>query len=483
MLIAEHRHLADEGVKLVEWRLDFIRRPVNIKRLLENRPCPAIATVRRPQEGGKWQRGEADRLVLLRTAIADGVDYIDLEADVAGQIPRYGATKRIISYHNFHETPEHLDTVHEMLCELDPDIIKIATMANSPDDNLRVLKLCGTRRRVSTAAFCMGEMGLPSRILCGKFGSPMSFASFHRDRQLAPGQLSYQQMLHDYRYEQIDEATEVLGVIADPVGHSISPTVHNCCLREAGLDMVYLPFRVPAEHLDNFMGVCRQLGVRGLSVTIPHKEKILKHLTVLDDQVSMIRAANTAVFRGENAFGYNTDCSAAMECLLAHLDSRGDDRPLKGYKILVLGAGGTARAIAHVTHRAGAIVFVCARDHRKSETVAGAVGCKNLDWPARQNFECNVLINATSVGMHPNVDETPFEKHWLKKHLLVFDVVYNPERTVLIKSAQEFGCPTISGVDMFVAQAARQFELFTGRTTDRQLIRDTVKRALSPARA
>lgn len=272
MMKAEHKHLAQQGVELVELRLDYIRRSVNLRRLLDYRPCEAIATCRRPQDGGKWERSEKDRMVLLRTAIADGVDYVDLEHDIADQISRYGKTKRIISYHNFQETPANIEEIHQKLTRLDADIIKVATMANHPNDNMRVLRLCRASS-VPTVAFCMGEIGLPSRVLCGKFGSPMTYATFHQDRQFAPGQLSYAQMQSEYKYDDIGENTEVLGVVADPVAHSLSPRIHNALVRDAGLDMIYLPFRVPAEMLTAFMECCRGFDVRGLSITIPIRKK------------------------------------------------------------------------------------------------------------------------------------------------------------------------------------------------------------------
>ncbi len=481
MLMAEHTHLADEGAQLVELRLDYIRRSVNCKRLLQERPCPTIATCRRPHEGGKWMRSEDDRLVLLRTAIADGADYIDLESDIAGKIPRYGETKRIISYHNFHETPEDLEAIHDMMCRLDPDIIKIATMANNPLDNLRALRLCRSAR-FPTVAFCMGAMGLPSRILCGKFGAPFTYATFNTERIMAPGQLTQDELIEDYRYEEIDKDTKILGIIADPVAHSLSPQIHNALIRKAELNMLYLPFRVPAEYLDEFMEHCGELDVAGLSVSIPHKQAILKHINALDDLSAGIKAANTVVFRGNGTLGFNTDCNAALESLKEALPTRYEDRPFAGQRVLILGSGGAARTIGYGLHREGAKVLICTRDYRKGDTLATELQCKSLDWAGRANAECDVLINATSVGMHPNLDESPFEAKWFDKSMLVFDVVYNPEQTLFIKQARAAGCPTVTGVDMFVRQAARQFEMFTGANADKDLIRDIVKKSISAAR-
>ncbi|MDC3224487.1 type I 3-dehydroquinate dehydratase [Mariniblastus sp.] len=246
MMMAEHRHLAEQGVELVELRLDYIRRAVNLKRLLKDRQCPVVATCRRKNEGGRWEGSEGDREMLLRAAIADGADYVDLEMDIAHKIPRYGNTQRIISYHNFDETPKNLEEIHHRISKLDPDIIKIATMANNPIDNIKALRLCRDSD-IPTAAFCMGEMGLPSRILCGRAGAPLTYATFSEDRKMAPGQLTYKQMQEDFGYNEITDQTQILGVIADPVAHSLSPVVHNACLREQKMDMLYLPFRVPKE--------------------------------------------------------------------------------------------------------------------------------------------------------------------------------------------------------------------------------------------
>lgn len=481
-MIAEHRHLAEEGVELVELRLDYLRRAVNLKRLLDGRLCPAIATCRRKNEGGRWEGSEADRQMLLRAAIADGADYVDLEMDIADRIPRYGNTQRIISYHNFDETPDNLEEIHHQISKLDPDIIKIATMANNPIDNIKALRLCRDSE-IPTAAFCMGEMGLPSRLLCGRAGSPLTYATFSEDRQMAPGQLTYQQMKSDFRYDSITNKTVILGVIADPVAHSLSPVVHNACIREQKLDMLYLPFRVPKEYLEEFIQICPEMGVRGLSVTIPHKEKCLKCINVLDDNVAGIRAANTIVFKEVNAFGYNTDCTAAMMSLRKTIASKHPtEEVFKNRKFLILGSGGVARAIAFGLTRQDAEVFICGRDYRKADELAQALGCKSIDWSVRANFEASVLINCTSVGMFPNMDETPFERNWFLKKTIVFDTVYNPEQTLFIKMAREAQCVTITGVEMFVRQAAEQFRLFTGKAPNVETIRYELKRATSPAR-
>ena len=202
-MLAEYKHLAEHGAQLVELRVDWILRPVNLKRLLAERPCPIVFTCRREADGGKWTKPESERQILLRTAIVEGVDYVDLEEDVASNIPRYGKTKRIVSYHNFRETPENLKEIHQRLSQMDADIVKLATMAHSQYDNLRMLRLV-KESSIPTIGLCMGEVGMPTRVLCLKFGSPFTFATFHADRAMAPGQLAFKEMLELYRAPQVN---------------------------------------------------------------------------------------------------------------------------------------------------------------------------------------------------------------------------------------------------------------------------------------
>ncbi|HTQ39069.1 MAG TPA: type I 3-dehydroquinate dehydratase [Pirellulales bacterium] len=501
-VIAEHRHLVSQGAKLVELRLDYINGKINLKRLMTERPCPIVLTIRRDIDGGKWKGTEQERHMLLRAAIVDGVDYVDLEEDTAKAIGRYGKTKRIVSYHDFRQTPDDLAAIHARLAALDPDIIKITTMANSPHDNLRMMQLVQSVK-VPTVGMCMGDLGTPSRILCGRFGAPFTYASFHHERLLAPGQLSFEEMNSVYHYDKIDAQTTVLGVIADPIGHSLSPLVHNTALRQAGINAVYVPFRVPAEHLDQFLTDAKQWGIRGLSVTIPHKEAVLKRLTKFDPAVKAIGAANTLVFEGDEIIGYNTDFRAALESVLRgvhsihrldvdeHLASvqsvAAEHQPtedgLQGKTALLLGAGGAARAMVYGLKKNGAKVVVSSRTLKRAQQLAQTMGCDCIDWNNRHAISPDIVVNCTPVGMHPNVDETPYARGHLRSQVVVFDMVYNPENTLLIKEAKAQGCSVVTGIEMFVRQALLQFKLFTGQNASWELMRDTLKRAIGPAKA
>ena len=491
-VIAEHKYLAEHGIRLVELRLDYIEGPVQVARLLRERHCPVIATCRRAADGGRWSQPEETRRLVLRTAIVEGADYVDLEDDIAASVPRYGKTKRIISHHDFHKTPSDLESLHARLAALDADIVKIATMANHPTDNLRMMELVRAAR-IPTVGICMGDIGMPTRVLAGRYGAPFTFATFHDDRVMAPGQIGWRQMRDLYRYDSITTATRIYGVVADPVAHSLSPVVHNAALEAAGIDAVYLPFRVPAEQIDDFLDRAAHWPLSGLSVTIPHKETVLKHALRQEDLGMSIGAANTLSFGTDGLAAYNTDATAAVESLRTALRERdaeevADDEAASrrdgfGLKTaLVLGAGGAARAVAFGLKQHGVDVTVTSRTQERSKRIATEVGCKSVEWSARYRVPYDCVVNATPVGMHPNVDETPYAKEHLRSYMVVFDTVYNPENTLLVKEARAVGCRIVTGVDMFVRQAAIQFRIWHGADAPDQVMRDALKRATSSAR-
>jgi 3-dehydroquinate dehydratase/shikimate dehydrogenase len=481
-MIAEHRHLVQQGARLVELRLDYINGEVNLKRLLADRPSPVVLSCRRQRDGGKWPGTEEQRLMLLRSAIAEGVDYVDLEDDVAEMIPRYGKTKRIISLHDYRKTPDNLDEIHARLTALDADVIKLATMANTSHDNLRMLELV-RQAKVPTVGICMGDIGTPSRILAARFGAPFTFATFHHERTLAPGQLSFQQMTEIYHYDRIDADTTVFGVIGDPIAHSLSPIVHNAAFRRMEINAVYVPFRVPREQLSQFLKDAPAMGIQGLSVTIPHKEAVLKKLDRSDESMTGIGAANTLVFEDGQVVGYNTDYQAGLDSLeQALIEHHGRQASLDNETALVLGAGGAAKAIAYGLKRMGAAVVIAGRTAQRAQQLADALECRTVDWANRYAFQPDLIVNCTPVGMHPNVDATPYDKHHLRPSMVVFDTVYNPENTLLIKDARSQSCTVVTGVEMFVRQACLQFERFTGQAAPSDLMRDVLKRAIGPAK-
>jgi 3-dehydroquinate dehydratase/shikimate dehydrogenase len=482
MVQIEIQEAAKRGARFLELRLDFLAKAPDFKRLLANKPCPVVATVRRPADGGRWSGSEEARLMLLRQATVAGFDWVDLETDVADSMRRFGAVKRIVSYHNRDEVPADLEKIYEKMCKQDADVVKIAVRAQQPSDNLRVLDLYKNAPK-PTVAFCMGDVGFPSRVLSLKYGAPFAYAAFNKERGIAPGLPSFDEMKHVYRFAEVNADTGVYGVVGDPVGHSLSPLIHNTAFRQAKVNAVYLPFRVPRGELEAFLKDFGRVPVRGYSVTIPHKEAAAELAEEKDEMVDRTGAANTLVLGREGRFtASNTDYQAALDTLLANLPRRPDDPPptLASRTVLVLGAGGVARAVAHALHRGGANVTLVNRTAERAHHLAGEVGCRQIDWGARHSVVCDTLVNCTSVGMHPNVDQSPIHASFLKPNLVVFETIYTPEQTLLVKDARARGCHVITGVEMFVRQAALQFRQFTGKEAPVELMTKVVRRALSP---
>src|SRR5262249_10678677 len=216
-------------------RLDFLAKSPDFKRLLVDRPCPLLATVRRTQDGGRWAGPEDARKMLLRQAIVAGFDWVDLETDVADEIKRYKNVKRIVSYHHLHQVPANLEEIYQRMCGQDPDVVKIAVTAQQPGDNLRVLSLLKNAPK-PTVAVCMGELGGPSRLLSGKYGAPFAYAVFNKEYRVAPGILTFEEAKQLYRYDQMNSETRVFGVVGDPVAHSLSPLIQNAAFKELGLN-------------------------------------------------------------------------------------------------------------------------------------------------------------------------------------------------------------------------------------------------------
>ncbi|MDO5554449.1 MAG: shikimate dehydrogenase [Planctomycetia bacterium] len=482
--ILEHQKVADERIPLVELRLDLLRKPPELHRLLPTRPTPVIITVRRRSDGGFWQDTEEKRLRLLRNVIVEGADYVDLEMDIAASIPRYGKTKRIVSYHNFEETPRDLLGLHQQMMACDPDVVKIAANPQSISDVFRMIEFMKKVNRpgvkVPTVAISMGEMGVLTRILGGKYGAPFSYCSYSKGRRVAPGMVDYRTMRDVYGYDQINSETEIYGVIGHPIGHSLSPHIHNMAFRDRKLNKVYLPFLIPPSELATFIAKAPSLGIRGLSVTIPHKVEVIQELTNMEPAVEEINACNTILFQANAILGDNTDYLGALHSIERAMSTTSDvGNPISGKQALVLGAGGAGKAIAYGLRSRGANVTLCDGKDDLAEEVARKLRIHHCPWSERQDIFVDILCNCTPIGMFPNVDVMPIDMKALRNRMYVFDAVYNPENTWLLRAARERGCKVISGVEMFSEQAALQFKQFTGEDIPIATMRSFVDRAFA----
>jgi 3-dehydroquinate dehydratase/shikimate dehydrogenase len=463
----------------LELRLDYLDPSslivANLAKWAQLAEVPVIATFRRKMNGGEFQGSEAEQMKVIEAAIAAGLPYIDLEVETVESFLRgsvdslKGHSARIIvSYHNFESTPEELSAIYQRLLATRPDVLKIATMAKSFGDNLRILDLIalGKKDRLPVIAVAMGELGIYSRILGPPRGALLTYGSLEEGRETAPGQLTADDLAEVYGIDDIDEETKLLGVIGYPLGHSLSPQIHNRAFRGAGVNCRYLP--LPTQNLPDFASYLDRFV--GFSVTIPHKVAILKWTNWLDGTVTATGAANTLVKRGNSFHAYNTDVDGVRVALRAPLEEGIQN-------VVLLGAGGAARAAAVVLREAGCLVTVLGRNVAKVRQFGGEFGFAFDTLDNSPKYSGDLLINATSVGMSPRVDETPIHQHSLN-YRYVFDMVYNPLVTRLL---QECGgkVKTISGVEMFVAQAAKQYELWTGLPAPRELMREVALHRLT----
>ncbi|MFC2122624.1 shikimate dehydrogenase [Bacteroidota bacterium] len=278
--------------------------------------------------------------------------------------------------------------------------------------------------------------------------------------------------------------TKLCGLIGDPVEHTMSPAMHNAAFAKMGLDFVYVPFRVKPEDLTQAVAGMKALNIRGLNVTIPHKVAIISLLDELDSLAEKIGAVNTVVNDSGILQGFNTDAIGFLEALT----QRGVEP--KGKRVVVLGAGGAGRAASFVLAERGAHLLILNRRQELgwAEELAGQLtqafgqevrAMELTDGNLAQALEgAYILVNATSVGMTPNTDETPVSADMLRPSLVVFDVVYNPVKTKLMRQAEQIGAQTISGLEMLVWQGALAFELWTGAKPPVELMRKEVMRSL-----
>ena len=484
-LAEEWKVAAEAGVELVELRVDCLRREPDLKRILKERPTPMVFTLRRGVDGGLWRAPEEKRQRLMREAIVAGVDFIDVEMDVAREVRRFGSTRRIVSYHNLKQTPPDLLEIAQQCEEMDADIVKIATKVHSLAEAMKVLQVAA-KMETPTIAIAMGEIGSFTRVLGAKYGAPFTYANFNVDRSFAAGMLRYDELKRDYAYDSIDAETEVYAVIGDPIGQSLSPSVHNAAFRDLGQDKVMVPILMPASRLKESLDEVAWLGIKGFSITIPHKEAVIPLLNLADGAVDRTGSCNTMIVKEDGSrVGYNTDYRAAMDSLEAAYGGllEGGLSPLANKNVVIIGAGGVARPIGFGLVRRGAVVTLCNRNDERATKLAEELGCRTASWGMRASMIPDILVNCTPVGMHPNVDDTPMPPAGFRPGMVVMDAVYHPENTMFLKLARERECRTVSGVDMFIRQAALQSQLYTGQAPPVELMKDVVRRKLGPIRS
>ena len=535
------------GAEMLELRTDYLQQLSgdSVKTLIaqvrqsSSARTPVIVTCRDPQEGGARPYPEEMRLEILLAALEAGADFVDFEyanftrkgnaEKLRAALSAHPKSRLILSAHDFKGPFRNIRRLHLDIVKACPEAIpKLVYTANHINDCFDAFDLLhetnvarppsgvrdpsrgrlgymGTPDRI---VLCMGGPGLITRLLAKKFGAFATFASLDEQAATAPGQLTVAILKGLYRYDIIDADTELFGVIGDPVGHSLSPAIHNACFADLNMNKLYLPLHVQGgqeqfnQFLDNILAR-PWLDFNGFSVTIPHKHSLLAYVHAkagfVEPLADEIGAANTLIIgwqrqakladgltsmetpvetgRQRRLAAYNTDYAGALDAITAGMGiERGD---LKDVPVAVVGAGGVSRGIVAGLSDAGARVTIYNRTVERAKELAAdfaceAAGLDDLGQAAETQNLASLLVNCTSIGMHPNVDATPVPAEYLKPDMVVFDTVYNPAETLLLKQAKAKGAKTIDGITMFVNQAAAQFQLFTTHPANTDLMRRVV---------
>ncbi|MBV9612505.1 MAG: shikimate dehydrogenase [Acidobacteriaceae bacterium] len=465
-----------DGSTFLEFRIDHLNDPAaapDLVRTLRKRypDLQILVTCRHKQNQGHFSGTATQQITHLENAALAGAAAIDLEIEAAERArPAVAALRQqaplLISYHNFESTPA-LDAVFHRLRRVPADAYKIATTARKPGDNLRILEFVRHHSPVDRLiVFAMSEVGIATRVLTPGLGSLFTYAAPVQGDGTAPGQIAAHELRSLYRCEKLNRQTRVYGVIADPVAHSKSPLIHNRAFQARRVDAVYLPFLIAPGHLSDWMKFAATLPVSGFSVTIPHKQRIVRYLDTVDPLAKRIGAVNTVWRNAGRWRGANTDADGVLKPLSrcirpAHAD------------ILIAGYGGSARAAAIALHDAGARITITGRNLTRAQQLARVVNAAAISLKESQTRRFDVLVHATPVGMYPKSEECLFPD--VIPARVVFDMVYNPVHTALLQRAQQQGSTIIHGIDMLLEQAARQFEIWTRESAPRSVMQNALE--------
>jgi len=474
------RRDAVRDADLVELRLDTVADP-DVSAALEGRQRPVIVTCRPAWEGGAFEGPEHDRRALLEQALALGAEYVDIEwrAGFVDLVHSVHGRRIVLSMHDFEGVPKDLPAIADAMRATGAQVIKIAVKTAQLSDCLPLLDLGQTLARDDRPTdqrvlIGMGDAGLATRVLACKFQSAWTYAGTLRE----VGQLTVADLIDRYQFRSLGDATRIYGIVGRPVSHSVSPAMHNAAIRSTGIDAVYLP--LAAADVDDFFAFAGAIGLVGASVTIPFKIAMFDRVDDVDPLARRVGAINTIRMTPDERFSElaGSDAAAGRSSGVrraelrsakagTNTDVEGFLRPLaersveiRGKRASILGAGGSARAVANALAEEGALVRVHGRRAAQAEAVARAVDGDTGPWPPEAG-SWDILINCTPIGMYPDTEKSPMDGHALDGSV-VYDLVYNPTATRLLKDAAAAGCTTIGGLEMVVAQARQQFRWWTG---------------------
>jgi 3-dehydroquinate dehydratase/shikimate dehydrogenase len=465
---ADLRRKRDEVVDadLIELRLDSVSDP-NVPGALAGRRTPVIVTCRPSWEGGGFTGSEQERKAILSEALDRGAEYVDVEvrANFDDLIAKTAGRRIVLSMHDFERMPTDLAAQVQAMRSTGAEVVKIAAKTTRLADCVTLLDIGQQAgRHGGLVLIGMGPHGIATRVLAGRFGSAWTYAGAFE----GIGQLSARTMVEDYHFRTLSESTEVYGLIGGAVSHSVSPAMHNAAFRSLRIDAVYLP--LPSPSVDDVMAFGRAIGLKGASVTIPHKVALFDRVDEVYAVARRIGAINTVRVVDGRWLGGNTDASGFLETLQGRV-------PIRGLRASVLGAGGAARAVVVALASSGCTVTLHARRRGQAEEMAVTTPAAIGPWPPEPG-SWDLLINCTPIGLYPGVDATPVPAEQLTGRY-VYDLVYNPVETRLIREAARAGCQTIGGLDMLVAQAHEQFQWWTGSKAPSGVMREAATKRLA----
>jgi 3-dehydroquinate dehydratase/shikimate dehydrogenase len=448
---------------LIELRLDCLEQiPEDLNDIKLFRPV--ILTFRPTEQGGHRNLTREQRQQFWTSSAPRGESiWWDVEGDLIHDFtPDW--SRVIVSHHDFSGVPADLDHIYERLAQSPAAVIKIAVKANDIVDCIPIFHLIDRARteRREIIAIAMGNAGLATRVLGPSRGSFLTYGSLDNESATAPGQVTARKLRSLYHIDKIDQETMICGLVGLPVMHSASPHIHNSAFVSEGINGVYLPFEVhdAREFFKRMVHPrTRELNwnLRGLSVTAPHKQTVMECLDWVEPDAKEIGAVNTVVIEEDCLLGYNTDAAGFVEPLLNRFET------LRDAKVAIIGAGGAARAAIWALQQQQAIVTLFARNVTKAQPLAELFGisCKSLSHASFDLYD--LVVNTTPLGSGAHIDQSPAGREQLTGARCVYDLIYNPGETRLLHDAHEAGCDTLGGLEMLVAQARRQFELWTGK--------------------
>jgi 3-dehydroquinate dehydratase/shikimate dehydrogenase len=460
--IRQGRTRAEADADLVELRLDSMTSP-DPEAALADRRKPAIVTCRPLREGGMFDGSEEERLRILTRAQALGAEFVDIEWDIRPEpfVAARGGRGVIVSRHDFQGVPDDLTALLHRLRSTGGEIAKVAVTVERASDLRKLLE--NARPDEGSILIGMGRAGLATRVLAGRFGSRWTYAG----NGVAPGQVSASRLLEEFRFRRIRSDAGVYVLLGRPAAESLSPAMHNAGFAALGLNAVYVP--VESRDVAEFKELAALIGMRGASVTIPFKRDVMALVDDVAPTAAGAGAVNTIAIRDGRWIGMNTDADGFLEPLRKRIPD------LAGLRATVLGAGGAARGVGLALGREGAHVAIAARRPEAAQLVAHAIGGDVASWPPASG-SWDLLVNATPVGSAAHRGEAPFAGPF--DGTLVYDLVYDPDPTALMQAAQLSGCAAIGGLEMLVAQAERQFEIWTGQRPPAGLFQDAALSAI-----